>query len=285
MTKNLLLALACCLLATSACNIIYKQNIQQGNALEQDKLDQLKLGMTMNQVAFLLGTPSIRDPFHHNRWDYLSSFSRRGGKPITRLVTLKFENAILREITGVNPDAPGETQSGDDTASEDSAEEGVKDEIQAAPVVAQQPEEPVITAIDTPASEHAESSGANTEMPGPASEMPAEAESDASDNGVMAEEAPEEIVEDTAQETADQNPQAWMIQLGAFDAIENARNLVKMLRDAGFEASVSNHEVAGLGTRYLVRTEEIDTHSEAEQQLRSINSAFDLGGFLIPPSD
>ena len=110
MSKKLLLTLACCLLTTSACNIIYKQNIQQGNALEQDKLDQLKLGMTMNQVAFLLGTPSIRDPFHHNRWDYLSSFSRRGGEPSTRLVTLKFENAILKEMTGIDPDAPGETQ-------------------------------------------------------------------------------------------------------------------------------------------------------------------------------
>ena len=159
MTKNLLLALACCLLATSACNIIYKQNVQQGNALEQDKLDELKLGMTMNQVAFLLGTPSIRDPFHHDRWDYLSSFSRRGGEPITRLVTLKFENAILREMIGVNPDAPLEIQSGDDTAREDSAEEDVKDEIPATLVAAQQPEEPVITAIDTPVSEDTDLSG------------------------------------------------------------------------------------------------------------------------------
>ena len=285
MTKNLLLALACCLLATSACNIIYKQNIQQGNALEQDKLDQLKLGMTMNQVAFLLGTPSIRDPFHHNRWDYMSSFSRRGGTPITRLVTLKFENAILKEIIGVNPDAPGEIQSGDDMAREESAEEGVKDEIPATLVAAQQPEEPVITAIDTPVSEDTDLSGANKEAPEPEIEQSPSVESDASVNATMAEDAPQEIVEDTAQETAEHNPQAWIIQLGAFDAVENAQNLVKILNDGGFEAFVSNQQVAGIGTRYLVRTKEINTHSEAEQQLQSINSALDLGGFLIPPSD
>lgn len=102
MSKRVLIGLCACLFLGAGCNIIYKQNIQQGNALEQDDLDQLELGMTKNQVSFLLGTPAIHDPFHHDRWDYISTFSRRGGEPVRRLVTLDFENDRLTAMTGVS---------------------------------------------------------------------------------------------------------------------------------------------------------------------------------------
>lgn len=101
MTKRLLPLLCVSFLLTTGCNIIYKQNIQQGNALEQEDLDQLELGMSKNQVAFLLGTPAIQDPFHQDRWDYISSFSRRGGDPVRRLVTLRFEDDSLSYMKGV----------------------------------------------------------------------------------------------------------------------------------------------------------------------------------------
>ena len=101
MTMRLFLALCASLMLASGCNIIYKQNIQQGNSLEQEDLDQLELGMSKNQVAFLLGTPAINDPFHRDRWDYLSSFARRGGDPVRRLVTLKFDDDTLTSMTGV----------------------------------------------------------------------------------------------------------------------------------------------------------------------------------------
>lgn len=101
MTTSKLLLLAAVLVLVSGCNLIYKQNIQQGNALEQEDLDQLELGMSKNQVAFLLGTPAIQDPFHQDRWDYISSFARRGGDPVRRLVTLEFENDALSAMSGV----------------------------------------------------------------------------------------------------------------------------------------------------------------------------------------
>jgi len=86
--------------AAAGCGLIYKQNIQQGNALEQDELDELYIGMNQRQVLFVLGTPSIRDPFHPERWDYVQTFSRRGGDPVQRTVTLRFEDGLLAEIVG-----------------------------------------------------------------------------------------------------------------------------------------------------------------------------------------
>ncbi len=99
LNRNLILALllAC---SSSACNLIYKQNIQQGNALEQDDLDELYVGMNKRQVLFVLGTPSVQDPFQQNRWDYVQTFSRRGSDLVQRTVTLNFEDDLLTEIIG-----------------------------------------------------------------------------------------------------------------------------------------------------------------------------------------
>ncbi len=93
----LLLFITC---STLGCNLIYKQNIQQGNAIEQDDLDELYIGMNQRQVLFVLGTPSVRDPFHQDRWDYVQTFSRRGNPMVERTVTLKFEDGALSEILG-----------------------------------------------------------------------------------------------------------------------------------------------------------------------------------------
>ena len=96
------------LILNTGCKLIYKQNIQQGNAHEQEDLDQLELGMTKKQVAYLLGTPAVHDPFHQNRWDYISMLSRRGGEPVKRLVTLTFENDVLIETEGVGDSTGGD---------------------------------------------------------------------------------------------------------------------------------------------------------------------------------
>ena len=34
-------------------------------------LAKLEVGLTKAQVRYIMGTPSIRDPFDKNRWDYI----------------------------------------------------------------------------------------------------------------------------------------------------------------------------------------------------------------------
>lgn len=60
-------------LLTSACGVVYRQPIYQGVLLEKSAVDQLQAGMDRQQVMLLLGTPSIADPMHQNRWDYTTS--------------------------------------------------------------------------------------------------------------------------------------------------------------------------------------------------------------------
>ncbi|MFK7887616.1 MAG: outer membrane protein assembly factor BamE [Gammaproteobacteria bacterium] len=74
-TKALLVTLTCA--ALTGCGV-YKINVQQGNYLKDEKLAQLKVGMTKRQVQYLLGSPIVQDAFHPDRWDYV--FSYRNGK-------------------------------------------------------------------------------------------------------------------------------------------------------------------------------------------------------------
>ena len=108
MTRFLFIALLAVLTINTGCKLIYKQNVQQGNAHEQDDLDQVALGMSKKQVAYLLGTPAIQDPFHQDRWDYISLLSRRGNDPVRRLVTLTFENDLLVATDGIGDSAGGD---------------------------------------------------------------------------------------------------------------------------------------------------------------------------------
>lgn len=50
---------------------VYRINVEQGNIVTQEMVDQLKPGMTRQQVRYILGTPIIEDTFDRNRWDYL----------------------------------------------------------------------------------------------------------------------------------------------------------------------------------------------------------------------
>lgn len=104
MRKLLALVLVVPLLAgvsASGCGVLYRQPIYQGNLLDKAAVDQLQQGMDKRQVMTLLGTPSIRDPFHQDRWDYTASQRvGRTGAPEVKNMTLYFENDALARWEG-----------------------------------------------------------------------------------------------------------------------------------------------------------------------------------------
>jgi outer membrane protein assembly factor BamE len=57
----------------------YTLDIQQGVIIDSDMVARLKEGMTRQQVAYTLGTPLLKDPFHKDRWDYVY-FVREDGR-------------------------------------------------------------------------------------------------------------------------------------------------------------------------------------------------------------
>ncbi|MCP3751711.1 outer membrane protein assembly factor BamE [Pseudomonas sp. SBB6] len=91
------------LLALAGCSFpgVYKIDIQQGNVVTQDMIDQLRPGMTRRQVRFIMGNPLIQDTFHTNRWDYLYSLQPGGGERQQERMSIFFnENDQLASLSG-----------------------------------------------------------------------------------------------------------------------------------------------------------------------------------------
>jgi outer membrane protein assembly factor BamE len=91
------------LLALAGCSFpgVYKIDIQQGNVVTQDMIDQLRPGMTRRQVRFIMGNPLLTDTFHADRWDYLYSLQPGGGERQQERMTIIFNaNDQLVSLSG-----------------------------------------------------------------------------------------------------------------------------------------------------------------------------------------
>ena len=91
-------------LALSACGLFpasHKTPVTQGNSLKTADVQQLQLGMTEEQVKFLVGTPMVVDTFNPNEWRYL--FTVKNPDPDTKIsevnqLTLTFNQGQLTKI-------------------------------------------------------------------------------------------------------------------------------------------------------------------------------------------
>lgn len=98
---RLVFALACAC-ALAGCQIIYKLPTRQGNVIEQKQLDQLEIGLTREQVLYLMGTPLAASPFREDRWDYVGYYKSPRGREAKRVVTLYFDEAgTLARMEGI----------------------------------------------------------------------------------------------------------------------------------------------------------------------------------------
>ncbi|WP_366523187.1 outer membrane protein assembly factor BamE [Janthinobacterium sp.] len=69
----------------------YRPDIQQGNFVSEEMLAQLKVGMTRDQVRFVLGTSLLTDIFHADRWDYPFRLARGSGETTSSRVVVFFD--------------------------------------------------------------------------------------------------------------------------------------------------------------------------------------------------
>lgn len=95
-------------LALGGCGIVYKLPTRQGNVIEQKQLDKLEMGMTRDQVRFLLGTPIAVSPFRDDRWDYMGYYKPPRGNAASRIISIYFADGKVSKMDGVkgaNPDA------------------------------------------------------------------------------------------------------------------------------------------------------------------------------------
>lgn len=99
------LALSC--LTLTACSTVlenlpgvYTLEIQQGNMVDQDMIDQLRPKMSKKQVLYIMGSPMLVDVFHQKRWDYLYSKQVDGEAREQKRISLYFDGDTLTGIQG-----------------------------------------------------------------------------------------------------------------------------------------------------------------------------------------
>lgn len=97
MPRSRLLALGCIILITASCTM-HRVEIQQGNVITPEMVAQLKPGMSRQQVQFVMGTSSIMDPFHPDRWDYVYILNVGKEKVEHRHVTVYFDGDVLARV-------------------------------------------------------------------------------------------------------------------------------------------------------------------------------------------
>ena len=112
------LCLASVVAALTACDTLravtptfiqpYRPDVPQGNIITKEMVEQLRPGMTRDQVRFLLGTPLVASVFHAERWDYVYSLKRGKGTEFqTRKMAVYFKDGRLEKFEA--EEMPAET--------------------------------------------------------------------------------------------------------------------------------------------------------------------------------
>ncbi|MEQ1933238.1 MAG: outer membrane protein assembly factor BamE [Fimbriimonadaceae bacterium] len=105
----------------------YRITIQQGNYVTREMVQQLKPGMTREQVRYVLGTPLLTDIFHADRWDYVFYRDAPGGKREQRNISVMFEDGKLTRVLGdLLPSDPVQEAPKPVAAAEPKAESGAE---------------------------------------------------------------------------------------------------------------------------------------------------------------
>jgi outer membrane protein assembly factor BamE len=73
----------------------YRPDVHQGNIITKEMVEQLRQGMTREQVRFMLGTPLLTSEFHKDRWDYAYYLNPRKGEVQNRRLTILFKDNKL----------------------------------------------------------------------------------------------------------------------------------------------------------------------------------------------
>lgn len=79
---------------------VYKVEIEQGNIITQEMIDQLKPGMSRSQVEFIMGSPLIKDTFNADRWDYVYLIGKGDEARQQKTFSIFFKNDALVRFSG-----------------------------------------------------------------------------------------------------------------------------------------------------------------------------------------
>ena len=79
---------------------VYTLDVQQGNIISQEEIDQLRPKMSKRQVLYIMGSSMLVDVFHQKRWDYIYSEQPGGKERKQKRISLYFDGDELIGVQG-----------------------------------------------------------------------------------------------------------------------------------------------------------------------------------------
>lgn len=76
----------------------YRTDLPQGNYITRERLDQVRPGLSREQVRVLLGTPLLTPIFRADRWDYVFRYQRPDGSAEQRKVVVRFKADVVDSV-------------------------------------------------------------------------------------------------------------------------------------------------------------------------------------------
>lgn len=107
--KSLPLLASMTVLAGCSVFRVYTIDLPQGTPITTAQANQIKVGMTADQVLYLLGSPALRDTLNPDRFDYLYDYTagtdgKKAKKPnvknASQYMSIFFENGRVVRILG-----------------------------------------------------------------------------------------------------------------------------------------------------------------------------------------
>ncbi len=89
---------AACILTSCLSYDLSRRVVQQGNLLPESKINRLKIGMSKENAALLLGTSLLSTTFTENRWDYAYTWHRGSGPIKVKSISIYFNHNRISKI-------------------------------------------------------------------------------------------------------------------------------------------------------------------------------------------
>ena len=96
--KKYILRILMILLMSTLSSCIYHPEIVQGSIIKKEDLTELKIGMSKEQVQYVLGSPSIINALDTSRWEYIYRVRDRRSRTTITKGYLIFKQDVLAEI-------------------------------------------------------------------------------------------------------------------------------------------------------------------------------------------
>ncbi|MAI02946.1 MAG: outer membrane assembly protein BamE [Gammaproteobacteria bacterium] len=97
--KKLLILIISLIMISCSNTSIYRVSITQGTVFKQEDINKLEVGMTKDQVIYVMGQPSFENFFEKNVWNYFYQIKSGETVDLERRLKLFFDDEnLLSEI-------------------------------------------------------------------------------------------------------------------------------------------------------------------------------------------